>query len=559
MIDRIKLLFGNDPQAEALTIEVGALNIFVGPNNSGKSLILREIEALSQDGKKRPGHYVMLDEIQFSTLTAEQVNSEIQKYRVEPTIDEGRYDLVVEIRNASDGASQRIPLDLRKLVEGASRESEDRRYYLTQYLRLFIARLDGRSRTELIATREAGDIRKPNNHLASLFRDDAKRALLRSIIHNAFGRFIVIDPSDLGKLQVRLSEVEPTIELEKTINDAMLEFMQSSPHINSFSDGVIAFVGIMIMIIAGDPKILLIDEPEAFLHPVLANRLGKEIGRTLRNNPDKTVFVSTHSPHFLMGCIQSGVNINIIRLTYTNSVPTARLLAKEKVSELMRDPLLRSTGVLEALFHESVVVTEADSDRAFYQEINERMLEFTREKGINNCVFLNAQNKQTIWRIVAPLRAMGIAVTGVYDIDVIKNGGNEWTKILTTANIPEAMHKALHESRRSMKEIFDNLPAGKDMKKGGVTLLDDADAEAFQNFINQLADYGIFILPFGELESWLRHLEVDGHGPPWLVSMFGKFGSNRNDANYVRPSDGDVWEFIERMKNWLGNPNRRGI
>jgi hypothetical protein len=37
----------------------------------------------------------------------------------------------------------------------------------------------------------------------------------------------------------------------------------------------------------------------------------------------------------------------------------------------MRNPLLRSTGVLSGLFYEFVIVTEADADRAFYQEIND--------------------------------------------------------------------------------------------------------------------------------------------------------------------------------------------
>ena len=61
----------------------------------------------------------------------------------------------------------------------------------------------------------------------------------------------------------------------------------------------------------------------------------------------------------------------------------------------MRNPLLRSTGVLNGLFYEFVVVTEADADRAFYQEMNERLLRFKPEWGIPNCLFLNAHGKHT--------------------------------------------------------------------------------------------------------------------------------------------------------------------
>ncbi len=110
--------------------------------------------------------------------------------------------------------------------------------------------------------------------------------------------------------------------------------------------------------------------------------------------------------------------MNIARLTYSNNVPTARLLESEKISRLMRHPLLRSVGTLNGLFYEYVVVAESDSDRAFYQEINERLLALSSERGIPNCLFLNAQNKQTVHEIMKPLREMGIPCAGIVDIDI---------------------------------------------------------------------------------------------------------------------------------------------
>jgi hypothetical protein len=76
------------------------------------------------------------------------------------------------------------------------------------------------------------------------------------------------------------------------------------------------------------------------------------------------------------------------------------------------------------LFFEAVIVCEADSDRAFYQEINERLLAEFDNRGMNNCLFINAQNKQTVWDIVKPLRELGIPTIGIVDIDVLKEGGS---------------------------------------------------------------------------------------------------------------------------------------
>ena len=149
-----------------------------------------------------------------------------------------------------------------------------------------------------------------------------------------------------------------------------MKFHADALPIQEASDGVKAFTGIILEIIAGDPAVILIDEPEAFLHPALSFKLGKEIALT-SSNSNKRLFVSTHSPNFVMGCIQSGASINIVRLTYRDDIATARILDSQELLRLMRNPLLRSTRVLDGLFYEHVVVTEGDTDRAFYQEVNE--------------------------------------------------------------------------------------------------------------------------------------------------------------------------------------------
>jgi len=56
------------------------------------------------------------------------------------------------------------------------------------------------------------------------------------------------------------------------------------------------------------------------------------------------LFVATHGPQFVMGCVQSGVPVNIIRLTYQAGQGSARVLENAELIKLMRNPLLRSAG-----------------------------------------------------------------------------------------------------------------------------------------------------------------------------------------------------------------------
>jgi hypothetical protein len=101
---------------------------------------------------------------------------------------------------------------------------------------------------------------------------------------------------------------------------------------------------------------------------------------------------------------------------------------------------------------------------------------------------------------------------------------------------------------------------GKNIKRdGGIEILDPADREAAANLFQQLGDYGIFVVPRGELESWLKPLGVVGHGPAWLISMFETMGADPSDAAYVKPTEDDVWAFMQSIKTWLTDPNRKGI
>ena len=419
--------------------------------------------------------------------------------------------------------------------------------------------LDGRSRINLVDQQQAGDLqRAPQSSFQVLFASDEKRGEVRRIVHEAFGTYFVLDATNLGQLRIRLSEQEPTSALEERgIHSDAVEFQRRAQLIDFASDGVKAFTGMVVEINAGDPKVVLIDEPEAFLHPSLAFKLGLEVsGAALKT--EKRVFVSTHSPDFLMGCIQSGAPINIIRLTYRGGTATARSLPSGEILKLMRNPLLRSTGVLSGLFYEFVVVTESDADRAFYQEINERLLRLKPEWGIPNCLFIHAQNKRTIRIVMQPLRKLGIPAAAIVDIDVLKEGGAVWADLLESAFVPPITRSSLATARAAIMQAMEGT--GANMKRdGGLDILAGEHKEAAETLLQQLGEYGIFVVPGGELEAWLKGLGSSGHGPQWLIKTFEAMGDEPDSATYLKPSEGDVWGFMSCVRRWLLEPSRNGI
>ncbi|MBK0124626.1 ATP-binding protein [Pantoea sp. S61] len=560
MLEKIVFNSGTNPLSNVpLSLELTPLTIFVGPNNSGKSRALVDIESQLKANTVSRGE--VINKVIIKPLTNKEAEEELKFLQVKPENNEVIHENHIIISRLSmEGTGViRAQISLPDILREFQNPNVITRYSLSQYYSMHTLRLNGRSRLSLTSQQPANDLLGPPiNNLSFLFKNDEARKELRDIVFSAFGKYCVIDPTNIGHLRIRLSDVPPIDEREERGWDAdSVEFHSKATLVSEASDGVNAFIGMMISLIAGSPKVTLIDEPEAFLHPSLCSKLGKDISRVCAHS-NKNVFIATHSANFLMGCVQGKVPLNIVRLTYDGKKGTSRLLTKEQLTPLMRNPLLRSIGVLNALFYNYVIVTEADADRAFYQEINERLLAEGDPRGIEGCLFLNAQNKQTVWDIIKPLRELGIPSVGIVDIDILKEGGAVWKKPMSGAFFPEIKHETLNAERIALLNAFKDTE--KNMKtEGGINLLGSANKEACETFFEGLSDYGVFIVPNGEIESWLQSLEISRNKNTWLASIFEKMGENPLNDSYVRPSDDDVWGFIGKVKEWLTNPNRKGV
>ncbi len=554
MIETLRLKFGSGPAQPALELPAAPMTIFVGPNNSGKSEILREIAYFCVSGVSHLKH-VLLDNIEFASFSETEAKGLLASLVKEPT----KQDHVNPSGLVYGKGPHRFSGYEDDIIKALMNPNDSSGIFCHQIARMHLTKLDATSRVGLVKPQPLGDLQKDaDNLLGVLFRNNELRREVRKIALEAFGLHLVVDATLGGQVRLRFAKTPPKDELqEKGLHASAVEYHRSNCDIIEMSDGVKAFTGTIVEVVAGTPSIILIDEPEAFLHPSLAFLLGREVAR-LAAKTDKRVFVATHSAHFIMGCIQAAARTNIVRLTYQNELATARMLPKEQLLPLMRNPLLRSTRVLEGLFYESVVVTEGDTDRAFYEEVNERLLLAQDPRGIKNCLFLNAQNKQTTHAITRPLRELGIPAASVVDIDILKNGGQEWTNYLKGGVVPPMNHPGLGQLRAA---IFKACEATKKCMKrdGGISILPNVERNAATDLFDQLAAYGLFVVRGGELESWLKQVGANGKKTDWLINIFEKMGESSSDPNYVEPGDGDVWDFIGQIGNWVRNSQRKGI
>lgn len=515
MISTIVLNFTENPD---LILPTSGITVFVGPNNSGKSLVLKELEMAYQT-HPFPSGLKILKDYDVKWPTEPELDALLKSFErfAHPNLP---IDNVAVGKIAPGGGLERGVLHRQALL-GQARQRSDRNWWATQFSRWGVLRLDGRSRFDLTNDQPTGDLlAPPQNVLAHLFQDDASRAKVRTWVQDAFQKYFVVDPTHGGTLRIRLSDFAPPAD-EQSLNLQSREYHREATYVKEASDGVQAFTGIATAALSGEYHTILIDEPEAFLHPPLARKLGKQL-TTLATERNGALMASTHSADFLMGCVQASKSVRVVRLEYSQGKSRGRMVDPTHLEMLFKRPLLRSTNVISGLFYDGVVVTESDNDRAFYGEIFHRLTRNLAEAP--SILFINAQNKQTIRDVIGPLRQFGVPAVAIPDIDILKDGGTVWTGWLSVASIPNARHGSLAIDRVSIKTLFE--ATGQEMKTKGVELLQGPDKDAANSLFDALQEYGIFVVRAGELERWLPAVGAQGKKTDWVVDMFERLCSS---------------------------------
>lgn len=194
MISNFQLKFGRVPGASAEPIPTTPVTVFVGPNNSGKSKVLSEIEQYCRSGQKN-ANSLILDDLTFSGLSEQKALEAIEHIKQQP--NQGESVHVDHIFVGSRYGRQQVHLSSLKQFIQSPQDN------LPAFCQWFLTHstliLDGRSRVNLVNQQSAGDLQQaPQSSFQVLFRDDIKRHEVRRIVSEAFGSYFVIDPTSLA-------------------------------------------------------------------------------------------------------------------------------------------------------------------------------------------------------------------------------------------------------------------------------------------------------------------------------------------------------------------------
>ena len=558
----------------------GRINVFVGANNCGKTQLLKDMLGYITGTQASS---IILDELfipypdtwnamqkAYDMKIVETVHGK-QLRHISPTLDgDPSGPTQADIQ---DTLSRWLKYDQR-LFRSATGPG------LVSYLNT-----DNRLKLALSqAVKQDLQKRGPKNVLEALYESGATATeTVQKCIRNIFDVDVFLNPYNLGTLEFRVGDDFSTVS--KNPQDA---FKQLSDYqlIDIQGDGIRSVLGIISAIVSAQKPVILLDEPEAFLHPPQALQLGEIISGLV--NTDQQIFIATHSADFLRGLLSTTRDAVIIHLERTANDTHANILDSETLNQIVTDPLLSSSRVLEGMFYKGVVATEADADAVFYQRL------FQKIGAADEIHFVNAHNKQTLKKIINPYRKLGIKFAMIADADVIRDR-HDFSEILevttdttlrdqilqdrenilnyfqkkskhdvlyelrnstkklveettfSTDTSPDELEHILYDFRRALKNLREESDDLAAFKKLGRVALPPELQITFDSLWTACASIGIFIVRVGELESWLIDYDIasTSNKSKWISSALNKVFNIEYDENK------EVWKFVDELKAFL--------
>jgi AAA domain, putative AbiEii toxin, Type IV TA system len=213
---------------------------------------------------------------------------------------------------------------------------------------------------------------------------------------------------------------------------AYLDAVLSLPLLQEQGDGVRSFVGLLLHSMVKMP-LVLIDEPEAFLHPPHARLLGRVLVE--RTTADEQLIIATHSDDVLQGVLEVRDRpIHVIRLTREGDRAIMRTLDPAAIRRLWADPLVRHSQLLDGLFHDAVLVCESDADCRFYAAVFDELIGNDFGPAL---LVTHVGGKQRLAKAVRAVVQFGLHVGVIADLDMLADSamladlvralGGSWT------------------------------------------------------------------------------------------------------------------------------------
>jgi predicted ATPase len=523
---------------QEIPIEPRGITILVGPNNSGKTSTLREIDSAFQLGKCGP------------VLTDVTIQKKGDVETLEKWLDA---NVVLEKRSyPRDDAYSWLGADCHK--------SQLRTYWggkgLGSLAGILTTMLAVEERLQVTQPQEIIDrlVDAPKHPMHALYVNDDLESKVNNCLQKAFGIGLTLNRGAGKKPALHFGAAPKPAPGEDRVSSGYVNRLMDLPLLHEQGHGIRSFAGCVIHSLASHAFVHLIDEPEVFLYPAQARLLG---GLLAKLKPDsRQLIIATHSGDFLRGMIDSkGVSLKVIRLTRDGSINRARQLDVSQITQLWSDPILRFSNVLDGVYHDTVVVCESDSDCRFYSAVTESICE-RDQRTRPDVLFAASGGKDRMPVVISSLVSLGVRTKVVADFDVLREqhplegivlalGGDwndiqgDWSRVkkaveqknlrLNALQVKGRVNKVLDKEGGALtdatideiKKILRTSTQWEQAKLAGVDAVYSGQPRATLNLLlERLRRMGLHVVECGEIERFAP--SMGGHGPKWVSEVLKK-------------------------------------
>jgi hypothetical protein len=503
------------------TLEFGDFNVVIGGNAVGKTTFLLELFSLADDKARLRWYWFNAGSLKYSSedaladlkLLMDSMSTHVDGtnrfyYSQSARNLEGKVDL--------DGRYRLNRTDHEKLentIAKGEREEAEALINQLKYRRafLFFASCEGRltlpNQTALTQLSQA-----PQDALNVLYRNSALTKRIDQKVLEQFGFHLALLDHARSQLDMGLSREEPP-SFNDSVDDRQEEFQRiedwkeaSFVSIQNAGHGIRSMVNLLMSLLDPVNQIVLIDEPELFIYPAQKRWLGKQLVNLAREQR-KQVFLVTHDPIVLQGILDSPGKTRVLRI-HVDDGGTHKLRQCDLKNLDDIGAKRNQDSYLQGLFYQRDVAVEGATDRAFYQIMVEELMANRIEN--KDLGFVTCGGKGASKNVAFITSQVDLRSAFIYDFDallfdipllhsIVEMLGGKFEKLDMLAQFLQQQFGGDEKKIKEGTSGADKLGMRSDFVR--------QYRRYFEEAINELNEVGIFILPFGSLESWAPEVE----------------------------------------------------
>jgi predicted ATPase len=563
----VKSLKFND--GSTLDLEPGHVVVFVGANNVGKSNALRDI-AGGLRSERRSGHKVVIE----VAIEEPEGHPEPLRTWVRTRFPRFRPNATSPMMyGTGQGTVNEAQLD----------EAPLKPQTIQQIRRVVTFVANAQERLALTNPSQPFDSRRsgPQTPLQAIYNNAEKVEELSNASQSAFGVALTYSHHD-GHWRLRLGkpEVEPEVTGRHLFptpeTKAAIEALEV---VEEQGDGLRSYLGVLLELLAERHVFVVLDEPEAFLHPPQARQLASAVLEVKPN--EAQLFVATHDSNFVRGLLDiPEARLSIVRVSRDGQKNSVAVIQPQTVAAVAKDAVLRHSNILDAMFHSAAVVCEAEADCLLYESV---AVDGNRLPAGMTVHFAGSSGKQRVTRTCELLRDLAVPTAAIVDFDIFKRkedvralvaavGGDvaavdsrlssvvaQLADLATTeaptkdklvAEIEELLGDVAPTAEltpamlRRVSELARQSGQWSQLKRHGVHQTKGTLHSEVQQLVEDLAEQRVHVVPAGELESWFR--DAPGKGSPHVAHILDE--GWHTDPNRSRTLTAFVDRVLESLR-----------